>query len=259
MPHDMRPTVAATYMFARVRPVNDHSSVKLHQRCAVQGEGLPHHQLDWVLRKQLDIVNLTSCPGKRERGEGETEGQREGGSERSRGDIVSDFSFLAGPEELYFLWTRGAILLEAVCHKLALFPFMFQAIYEWSKLKWNTVEPQFNTRERRQERFGHWPVSLIFKPPLSAVTGNDMGCKKTYMLVMSVQQTVIAWLFKCSITIGVKTRSQFLLWLMLLLLLASSGRYEFPIRPLNWGVNDLTQHSKEPPGPLEFTSKERGP
>lgn len=130
MPHDMRPTVAATYMFARVRPVNDHSSVKLHQRCAVQGEGLPHHQLDWVLRKQLDIVNLTSCPGKRERGEGETEGQREGGSERSRGDIVSDFSFLAGPEELYFLWTRGAILLEAVCHKLALFPFMFQAIYE---------------------------------------------------------------------------------------------------------------------------------
>lgn len=113
MPRNMWPTVAvaAAYLFARVRPLNVHSSVELHQRCAVQGEGLPHYQLDWVLRKQLDIVNLTSCPGKRKKGERETEGQREGDSERGHGDIVSSFSFLAGPEEMTFLWTRGAILL----------------------------------------------------------------------------------------------------------------------------------------------------
>lgn len=76
MPHNTWPTVAATYLFARVRPLNVDSSVELHQRCAVQGEGLPHYQLDWVLRKQLDIVNLTSCPGKQ---------KKKGGEERNRG------------------------------------------------------------------------------------------------------------------------------------------------------------------------------
>lgn len=62
----MWPTVAA-YMFARVRPLYFHPSIELHQCCTVQGEDLPHYQFYWLLRKQLDIVNLTSCSGKRKR------------------------------------------------------------------------------------------------------------------------------------------------------------------------------------------------
>lgn len=69
--------VAASYLLARVRPLNVHPCVELHHRCAVQGEGLPHHQLYWVLRKQLDIINLTSCAGKR-KGRGRSKGT-EGG------------------------------------------------------------------------------------------------------------------------------------------------------------------------------------
>lgn len=69
---------AATYLLARIGPLNLHPCVELHQCCAVQGESLPHHQLYWVLRKQLDIVNLASCPGKRKKGGGTNRGT-EGG------------------------------------------------------------------------------------------------------------------------------------------------------------------------------------
>lgn len=60
--------IAATYQFAGVGPLDVHSCVKLNQCGAVQGEGLPHYQLYRVFRKQLDIVNLTSCAGKRKGG-----------------------------------------------------------------------------------------------------------------------------------------------------------------------------------------------
>lgn len=78
------------YLFAGVRPLDVHAGVELHQRGAVQGEGLPHHQLHGALRKQLDIVNLTSCTGTEKPGEVE----------------VSGASFLSGPEEVAFLWSR---------------------------------------------------------------------------------------------------------------------------------------------------------
>lgn len=81
-PHDMRSAVPAAYLFARVRPLNVHPSIELHHCCAVQGEGLPHHQLYPVLRKQLDIINLTSCPGKR-KGGGRSKGT-EGGRQWER-------------------------------------------------------------------------------------------------------------------------------------------------------------------------------
>lgn len=77
--------VDTMYQFARVWPLNVHSGVELNQRCAVEGEGLPHYQLNRILRKQLDIVNLTSCTGKRKRGGGEsreTVGVRQRGRSR---------------------------------------------------------------------------------------------------------------------------------------------------------------------------------
>lgn len=126
-----QPTVAATYLFARVRPLNIHPSVELHHCCAVQGEGLPHYQLYWVFRKQLDIVNLTSCPGKTKKGEGKTERQGEGDSERGHGDIVSSFSFLAGSEEMTFLGLEEpSHYKKAVYQKLTVLTFMCQAIYQ---------------------------------------------------------------------------------------------------------------------------------
>lgn len=152
----VKPIGAATYQFTGVRPLNVHSSIELYHRCAVQGEGLPHYQLDWVLRKQLDIVNLTSCPGKRKGGV--TEGRRQ--RERSRWHRQQFFlphrtrgnDFPLGPEE-------PSHYKEAVCHGPALFPFMCQAMNQWGKLKWKTVKLQLKIRDR--ESFVYWPGSLI--------------------------------------------------------------------------------------------------
>lgn len=95
------------YQFAWVGPVDLQPGVKLHQRRAVQCEGLPRYQLHRVHRKQLDIVNLTSCWGGRDKAGRHWEAGTDGG----HSDIVSAFSFLTGPEEMTFLWSREAILL----------------------------------------------------------------------------------------------------------------------------------------------------
>lgn len=73
----------ATCLFARVGPPNVHPGVELHQSGTVQGESVPHQQLHRVLRKQLDIINLTSCSEGRTKQEWGEE-QRDGGRETVR-------------------------------------------------------------------------------------------------------------------------------------------------------------------------------
>lgn len=99
------------YLLAWVRPLDLQTGVKLHQRRAVQCEGVPRYQLHRVNGKQLDIVNLTSCPGKRSRGKEKAGRQWETDTEGGHSDIISAFSFLTGPEEMTFLWSRGVSLL----------------------------------------------------------------------------------------------------------------------------------------------------
>lgn len=65
---------SSEYLLTRIEPLDVHPSVELHHCSAVEGEGFSHQQLNRVLRKQLDIVNLTSCPGRK----------KEGGSQQKR-------------------------------------------------------------------------------------------------------------------------------------------------------------------------------
>lgn len=50
------------YLLAWVVPLEFHTSIELDQRCAVQLQSLPLHQLHRrVLRKQLELIKLLSC------------------------------------------------------------------------------------------------------------------------------------------------------------------------------------------------------
>lgn len=101
------------YQFAWVRPLDLHTGIKLHHGRAVQCEGVACYQLHWVHGKELDIVNLAACAGKRSRGKEKSGRQWEADTEGGHSDIIGAFSFLTGPEEMTILWSRGVSQLQS--------------------------------------------------------------------------------------------------------------------------------------------------